>query len=78
MFLKKEEKSVGLGSANMIMFMSTKIIGISLLVLMLITYISFFSGLSFLHSDFLALLRYLNLPESVWHFLDTYFYNGAL
>ena len=76
MFLKKEEKSVGLELANMIM--STKIIGISLLVLMLITYISFFSGLSFLHSDFLELLRYLNLPESVWHFLDTYFYNGAL
>ena len=58
--------------------MTTKIIGISLLAMMLLTYISFFSGLSFLHSDFIVLLRYLNLPESVWHFLDTYFYNGAL
>ena len=55
-----------------------RIAGISLLVLMLLTYISFFSGLSFLHSDFLALLRYLNTPESVWYFLDTYVYNGAL
>jgi len=78
MFLKKEEKSVGQGLVNMNMFMSTKIIGISLLVLMLITYISFFSGLSFLHQDFLALLRYLNAPEFIWHFLDTYVYNGAL
>ena len=60
------------------MRITVKTVGIGLLVLMLITYISFFSGLSFLHSDFLALLRYLNLPESVWHFLDTYFYNGAL
>jgi len=58
--------------------MTTKIIGISLLAMMLLTYISFFSGLSFLHSDFIVLLRYLNLPESVWHFLDTYLYNGAL
>ena len=60
------------------MIMSAKIIGIGLLILMVLTYISFFFGLSFLHSDFVALLRYLNLPESVWHFLDTYFYNGAL
>jgi len=58
--------------------MSVKIIGIGLLILMVLTYISFFSGLSFLHADFLALLRYLNLPESVWHFLDIYLYNGAL
>ena len=58
--------------------MSAKIIGIGILILMLVTYISFFSGLSFLHSDFIVLLRYLNLPESVWHFLDTYLYNGAL
>ena len=58
--------------------MSAKIIGIGLLILMVLTYISFFSGLSFLHADFLALLRYLNLPESVWHFLDIYLYNGAL
>ena len=60
------------------MIMSAKIIGIGLLILMVLTYISFFSGLSFLHADFLALLRYLNLPESVWHFLDIYLYNGAL
>ena len=60
------------------MYMSVKIIGIGLLILMVLTYISFFSGLSFLHSDFIVLLRYLNLPESVWHFLDTYVYNGAL
>ena len=60
------------------MIMSAKIIGIGLLILMVLTYISFFSGLSFLHSDFVALLRYLNLPESVWHFLDIYLYNGAL
>ena len=60
------------------MYMSVKIIGIGLLILMVLTYISFFSGLSFLHADFLALLRYLNLPESVWHFLDIYLYNGAL
>ena len=60
------------------MIMSAKIIGIGILILMLVTYISFFSGLSFLHSDFIVLLRYLNLPESVWHFLDTYLYNGAL
>jgi hypothetical protein len=58
--------------------MSAKIIGIGILILMLVTYISFFSGLSFLHSDFIVFLRYLNLPESVWHFLDTYFFNGAL
>ena len=60
------------------MYMSVKIIGIGLLILMVLTYISFFSGLSFLHADFLALLRYLNLPESAWHFLDIYLYNGAL
>ena len=60
------------------MIMSAKIIGIGLLILMVLTYISFFSGLSFLHSDFIVLLRYLNLPESVWHFLDIYLYNGAL
>ena len=58
--------------------MSTKIIGISILVLMLITYISFFSGLSFLHQDFLAFLRFCDLPDGVWHFLDIYVYNGAL
>jgi len=67
---------VGLELDNMIV--TTKIIGISVLVLMLLTYISFFSGLSFWHQDFLALLRYLNTPDSVWHFLDTHVYNGAL
>ena len=60
------------------MRITVKTVGIGLLVLMLITYISFFSGLSFLHQDFLALLRYLNAPEFIWHFLDTYVYNGAL
>ena len=60
------------------MKITVKKLGIGLLVLMLITYISFFSGLSFLHQDFLALLRYLNAPEFIWHFLDTYVYNGAL
>ena len=60
------------------MVLSVKIIGISILLFMLANYISFFSGLSFLHQDFLALLRYLNAPEFIWHFLDTYVYNGAL
>ena len=55
-----------------------RIAGISLLVLMLLTYISFFSGLSFLHQDFLAFLRFCDLPEAVWRFLDIYIYNGAL
>ena len=60
------------------MRITVKTVGIGLLVLMLITYISFFSGLSFLHQDFLAFLRYLNAPDILWHFLDTYVYNGAL
>ena len=77
MFLKKEEKSVGLGLANM--FMSTKIIGISLLVLMLSTYISFQMGWSFWHSyEFFKILRFIELPIEGWYFLDTYIYNGAL
>ena len=60
------------------MRITVKTVGIGLLVLMLITYISFFSGLSFLHQDFLAFLRFCDLPEAVWRFLDIYIYNGAL
>ncbi len=60
------------------MRITVKTVGIGLLVLMLITYISFFSGLSFLHQDFLAFLRFCDLPDGVWHFLDIYVYNGAL
>jgi len=60
------------------MVTSVKIIGISILLFMLATYISFFSGLSFWYNDFLAFLRYINLPIEGWHFLDTYIYNGAL
>ena len=60
------------------MVLSVKIIGISILLFMLATYISFFSGLSFWHYEFLAFLRYLNAPDILWHFLDTYVYNGAL
>ena len=60
------------------MRITVKTVGIGLLVLMLITYISFFSGLSFLHQDFLTFLRFCDLPDGVWHFLDIYVYNGAL
>ena len=60
------------------MRITVKTVGIGLLVLMLITYISFFSGLSFLHQDFLAFLRFCDLPEAVWRFLDIYIFNGAL
>jgi len=60
------------------MIMSSKIIGISLLALMLLTYISFFSGLSFWYYDFLKFLRYIEFPDSGWHLLDIYIYNGRL
>jgi len=57
---------------------SVKIIGISILLFMLTTYLSFFSGLSFLHQDFINFLRWIELPHEGWHFLDKYVYNGAL
>jgi len=60
------------------MLLSVKIIGISILLFMLATYISFFSGLSFWFTDFMAFLRYINFPIEGWYFLDTYIYNGAL
>ena len=60
------------------MIMSVKIIGISILLFMLATYISFFSGLSFWHIEFLNFLRYIEFPIEGWHFLDKYIYNGAL
>ena len=60
------------------MVTSVKIIGISILLFMLATYISFFSGLSFWHYEFLAFLRYIELPHEGWYFLDRYIYNGAL
>ena len=53
-------------------------VGISILFLMLATYISFFSGLSFWHSEFIHFLKYIELPQQGWHFLDKYIYNGAL
>ena len=66
----------GQESGNMIM--GTKIIGISILLLMLLTYLSFFAGMSFWYHDFLAFLRYIEFPDSGWHLLDIYIYNGAL
>ena len=60
------------------MVMSVKIIGISILLFMLITYLSFFAGMSFWYYDFLKFLRYIKLPDSGWYFLDIYIYNGAL
>ena len=60
------------------MVMSVKIIGISILLFMLATYISFFSGLSFWFTDFMAFLRYINFPIEGWYFLDKYIFNGAL
>ena len=60
------------------MVTSVKIIGISILLFMLATYISFFSGLSFWHNDFINFLRYIELPHEGWHFLDKYVYKGAL
>ena len=60
------------------MVMSIKIIGISILLFMLATYLSFFAGMSFWHIEFLKFLRYIELPIEGWYFLDTYIYNGAL
>ena len=60
------------------MVLSVKIIGISILLFMLATYISFFSGLSFWHIEFIQFLRYIELPHEGWYFLDRYIYNGEL
>jgi len=60
------------------MVMSVKIIGISILIFMLSTYLCFFSGLNFLFTDFMAFLRFIEFPIEGWHFLDKYIYNGAL
>ena len=60
------------------MVLSVKIIGISILLFMLATYISFFSGLGFWYPEFIQFLRYIELPQEGWHFLDKYIYNGAL
>ena len=58
--------------------MSVKIIGVSILLLMLATYISFFAGLSFWHIEFLKFLRYIEFPIEGWYFLDEWVFNGAL
>ena len=60
------------------MVMSMKIIGVSILIFMLATYLCFFSGLTFWHTEFLAFLRFIEFPIEGWHFLDKYIYNGAL
>ena len=60
------------------MVMSIKIIGISILLFMLTTYLSFFAGMSFWYYDFLRFLRWIDFPNSGWHFLDIYIYNGVL
>ena len=57
---------------------SVKIVGISFLLFMLATYISFQMGWSFWHYEFIKFLRYIELPYEGWHFLDRYIYNGAL
>ena len=60
------------------MVMSMKIIGVSILIFMLATYLSFFAGMSFWYNDFLVFLRYIEFPIEGWHFLDKHVYNGAL
>ena len=57
---------------------SVKIVGISFLLFMLATYISFQMGWSFWHYEFIKFLRYIELPHEGWYFLDRYIYNGAL
>ena len=69
-------KFVGQELDNMVM--TAKIIGMSILLFMLITYLCFFAGLSFWYYDFLRFLRWIDLPDSGWYFLDIYIYNGVL
>ena len=69
-------KFVGQELDNMVM--SAKIIGVSILLLMFATYITFFSGLSFWHIEFIKFLRYIELPHGGWYFLDEWVFNGAL
>ena len=78
MFLMEQELIEFVGQELDNMVGSVKIIGISILLFMLTTYLSFFSGLSFLHQDFINFLRWIELPHEGWHFLDKYVYNGAL
>jgi len=63
----------------MIRYRYKKTIGLIILLLMIYSYVSFFPEWnSFLFHDFLRFLRWIELPEGGWLFLDKYFYNGAL
>tara|TARA_B100000131_G_C17687014_1_gene438989 strand:- start:245 stop:436 length:192 start_codon:yes stop_codon:yes gene_type:complete len=63
----------------MIRYRYKKTIGMIILLLMVYSYVSFFDQWNtFLYNDFIYFLRWINLPESGWLFLDKYIYNGAL
>ena len=50
-----------------------------ILLLMIYSYVSFFDQWNtFLFYDFIRFLRWIDLQDSGWLFLDKYFYNGAL
>ena len=56
-----------------------KTIGVGILFLMISTYIfSFHLGWSFWYSEFVEFLRFINLPDIGWIWLDNNFYNGVL
>jgi len=63
----------------MIRYRYKKTIGLIILLLMIYSYVSFFDQWNtFLFYDFIRFLRWIDLPDSGWLFLDKYFYNGAL
>ncbi len=61
------------------MNMVGKTLGVSILVFMISTYIfSFHLGWSYWYEDFIRFLRFINLPDVGWVWLDINFYNGRL
>ena len=54
-------------------------IGVGILFLMISIYIcSFHLGWSFWYREFVDFLRFINLPDIGWIWLDNNFYNGVL
>ncbi len=63
----------------MIYYNYKKIMGVMIITLMIYFYISFNPEWNtFLFHKTIDFLRYINLPDGGWIFLDKYLFNGAL
>ena len=63
----------------MITYKYKKIMGVMILTLMIYSYISFNPAWNFfLFNRFVEFLRFIELPDAGWVFLDKYLFRGAL